>query len=437
MAIMAEAVENDGDQQLLQKKSRRMSCGCCASCCSCCIYYLSGFILLLAIAGLVLCARIFLEFPVIINGFTNTMNFTQESVDALMSATQYPGSPTVQPASTEKCKMFVGSFKLLNETYLPQYNDTSSAGFQTATQHLQAMLNKHFNNSLLQANFRKASVFAISPDPVIAYFQLLFCYDSATLTKIEADNVSLVLKSYNASREKANISVDVQSVTVGDLAPCPGFVNAYQAWPWQVILQENQIPLCTGSLLNSFWLLTSADCIKNRDVSLLTVILEAGNPSQSSTSNIAKIIQHPNVTAAPVVNNFALIRLSKPAWFTSSLMPICLSQTTEDPAIGSVCSASTGNMSTGGLLSLVGTVTSGLSCLSVSDSGLLYLQFSLSNDLLKKIGTGNAFVCMNTDNTAYLQGTSLYLSNSSLLSSTCLSYTSTGPAIDWINSSIN
>lgn len=429
---MAEAAENNGDRQLLHKKSRTMCCSCCANCCSCCIQCLSGFILLLAIASLVLCARIFLEFPAIMNGFRSTMNFTKETVDALMSDSQNSGSSTDQPASSETCKMFVGSFQIINETYLPQFNNTSSAEFRRTAHPLEIMMNTKLNHSLLKKGYRNASVFLLSPNPTTAHFQLLFCNDNTTISGIKADNIVQSLRNYNASKDKFNISMNVDSLSVGVVAPCPIFLNSSQSVPWFVVLQENQMALCTGSLISSFWVLSSANCVKNRDPSLLTIMVA----DRHSFLGIDTIIQHPNFTASPVLSNFALIRISTPVWFTSSIIPICLSQTLQDPTTGSLCSTMIQNASTGGLSGLAGTVTSGLTCLSKSENGSLYLKPSISNISFNQTDTGNALVCMNTDGTAYLQGISMYPSNSSLSTSPCLSFTSIGPSIPWINSYI-
>ncbi|XP_075706542.1 transmembrane protease serine 11D-like [Rhinoderma darwinii] len=437
MALMAEAVEKDGDRQLLHKKSRTTCCSCCANCCSCCIHCLSGFIFLAAIAGLVLCARIFLELPVILNGFRITMNFTQVAVDTPISDSQDSVNVTDQPASSETCKMFVGSVKLLNRTYLPQYNDTSSADFQRTAQLLKAVINTKLNNSLLKVGYRNASIFSLSPNPTTAHFQVLFCNDNATMREIKTDNVLKILKNYSMSEDNVNVTMDVDSLTVGELASCPTYCNSSHSWPWHIVLQENQMTVCIGSLLSSFWVLSSANCLKNRNLSLLSIMVGGGRSfTQKSTLRIDTIIQHPNFTASPVLNNFALIRLSTPMWFTSSLIPICLSQTTQDPDTGSVCSTLDWNFSTDGLSSLAGTVTSGLTCLSKTVYGSLYLKPSLSNISLNQTDRGNALVCMNADGTAYLQGISMYLSNSSLSTSPCLSFTSIGQTISWINSYI-
>ncbi|KAM3936097.1 transmembrane protease serine 11D-like [Leptodactylus fuscus] len=511
MALMAEAAENDGDRQLLHKKSRTVCCGCCASCCSCCIHCLSGFIFLLTIAGLVLCARIFLEFPVIINGFRSTMNVTKETIDELSSDSQ--GSGSNQPSSTKTCKVFVGSFELINETYLPQYNDTSSADFQRTAQRLQNMMNTTLKNSLLNVSYRNASVFLLSPDPTTAHFQLLFCNDNSTVSGITADNIVQILKNYSASKENINISVNVNSLAIGGnvnqkaiarppgchvnplelksmnldavitidpagIAPCPAFFNSSQSWPWRVVLQGNQKTLCTGSLLSSFWILSSASCVKDwqlidlgghvtteanqwkghrcnnqrllakedsraagpdrargtsehqdRDPASLTISLGDGR----SSLTVDTIIQHPNFTSSPVLSNFALIRLSRPAWFTSFITPICLPQTSQDPAIGSVCGSMVWKDLSGSLSGLTGTMTSGTTCLQKSEYGTLYLQPSLSNFSYNQTDPGIALVCMKADGTAYLQG---ILSSSSLSTSPCLSFTSIGQTIGWVSSYI-
>ncbi|XP_056412731.1 chymotrypsin A-like [Hyla sarda] len=425
MALMAEAAENDGDRQLLHKKSKTKCCSCCVKCCTCCIHCLSGFILLLAIAGLVLCARIFLEFPMIINGFRSTNNFTKETVDALLSESQHSGSPT--DPSRETCKMFVGSFQLLNETYLAQYNDASSVDFQRMAKCLETLINTRLKRSLLNVGYRNASVFLLSSNPTTTHFQLLFCNDNATISGIKADNIVQGLRNYSASKDIVNISMNLDSLAVGGVAPCPVFFNSSEPWPWSVVLQQNQITLCAGSLLSGSWVLSSATCVKNRDPSLLTIMLEDGH----SSLRIDMIFLHPNFTASSTLNNFALIRLSTPVWFSSSIIPICLSQTSQDPTTGSLCSTLVGNASTGGLTSLAGTVTTGLTCLSKTESGSLYLKASLSNTLFNQTNTGDPLVCMNTDGTAYLQGIS-----SSLSSSVCLSFTSIGQTVSWINSYI-
>ncbi|XP_069613372.1 serine protease 52-like [Ranitomeya imitator] len=418
---MALMTEKDGDRKLLHEKPRTICCSCCACCCAHCIQCLSGFVFLLAIAGLVLCARFFLEFPVIMNGFRNTLNYTEETVEASIA-----DSGPSRPASTQTCKMLVGSFTLTNEVYLAPYNDTASAGFQKIAQRLQTTINMTLNNSLLTGSYRNALVFLLRPNPTTAHFQLLFCNDNATISGIKADSVVQVLRNNST----ASISISVDSITVGGETPCPIFLNSNQTGPWLVILQENKMTLCTGSLLSSFWILSSASCVKKRDLSLLSI---KGGDGQISL-RIESVIQHPNFTTSPVLSNFALIRLSTPMWFTSSMLPICLSQASPDRTIGSVCSTVVWNTLTSGFSGLAGTVTSELTCLSKTEQGTLYFQPSTSKMSLNQTDTGNALVCMNAaDGTAYLQGISSP-SDSSLLDSLCQTFTSIGQTISWINS---
>ncbi|XP_073471315.1 transmembrane protease serine 11D-like [Aquarana catesbeiana] len=443
MALMAQAVEKDGDQQLLHKKPKETCHGCCKSCCACCIRWMSGFIVLLVIAGIVLCFRVFFEFPVILNGFRNTLNFSKETVEALMEVTPYFEEPYNQNASSEtftnevsieKCKMFVGCFELLNETYLPQYGDISSPEFQATAQRIKTLLNKTFINSPLYSSYRNASLFSLRSGPTIAYFQLLFCNKSNTWSGIKADAVAKILQSYNISQQHGNISINVYSVAVGGLAPCPLFWNVAQPWPWQVIIKVDGTAVCTGSLLTAFWVLSSANCLLNRDTALLSVSLGSGNSSQT----VAKIIQHPNFTAAPIYNNFALIHLSKPVWFKSSLTPLCLPQVIQDPVPGSVCNGSAGDLLSGDPVYMASTTASEEICPKQSQNGTIYITPTLTIKQITQMDTGNALVCINTaDNTSYIQGMSPYLSNGSIIISTCISYANIGPAVDWIRSCIN
>ncbi|XP_072272966.1 transmembrane protease serine 11D-like isoform X2 [Pyxicephalus adspersus] len=429
MALMSQAVENDGDQQLLHKKSKGTCCRCCKSCCACFIRCTSGLIVLLVIAALVLCLRFFFEFPVIYNGFRNTMHFSEEAVHALMATTPNPSN---QNASAETCKMFVGSFKLLNAIYDPQYSNTSSSGFQATAQRIQTLLNKTFINSPLSSSYKNASLFSIRSDPVIAYFQLLFCNNSNTWSGIEDDAVVNILQSYNTSQQNGDVSIDVRSVSVGGLAPCPLFWSPAQPWPWQVTIKLDGTAICTGTLLTAFWVLSSANCLLNRDISLLSV--ESG----SSSETVARIIQHPNFTTAPAYNNFALIHLSNPVWFMSSLTPLCLPQANQVPARGSICMGSSGDLLSGGLGYVISTVASAETCLNQPQNGTIYITPTLTIKQVSQMDTGNALVCMNTaDNTSYIQGISPYLSNGSVTSNACLSYTNIGPAIVWVHSYIS
>ncbi|MEE6516040.1 hypothetical protein FKM82_025231 [Ascaphus truei] len=267
----------------------------------------------------------------------------------------------------------------------------------------------------------------------MVHFQLLFCNDS----EIGADTVEQILRSSNGSLEKENIVMDSHSVTVGGEAPCPTSLDLSRAWRWQAILQENQVPICMGSLLTGLWILSSAGCVKNRDPSLLSVFLGRDSSTKNTTWKVDRVIQHPNFPATPDVNNIALIHLSEPVWFSASLMPICLPQTLQDPGVGSPCATTAGNIldvSTGGLMNVGVTVTAALNCVTNSQYGTIYI--SSTQTQLNQVDRGNSLICIGTDSLVYLQGIVPYQQNSSSPAIPCLFYTSIGPAVEWIKSYI-
>ncbi|XP_053310803.1 transmembrane protease serine 11D-like [Spea bombifrons] len=448
MALMTKD-EKDGIQQQMHKKPMGTRGGCCASCCSCCIRCLSGFIFLLIIAGLFLCVRIFLEFPVIINGFGRNSNFTNQAVNAII--TDSADAPTSSLLSGSACvcgesydcvpcnqtfQVLMGSFQLLNESYHSQYDNTSSAGFQAAASRIQTALNNIFNNSLLKGLYKNASVFSISPSPFTIYVQLLFYNISNSGYGINVDAAAEVLRKFTGPMDNVNISLDAQSVVMGGAAPCPVSLPSGQTWPWQAVILENQSPICMGSLLAGLWVITSASCANTRDISILTVSIGINGSSSNRMWKVAKVIPHPNFTASPITNNIALILLTTPVLFSTSVRPICLPQTVEVPIVGSLCNITTGNIFSGGLMNVAGTLTSALNCLSKSQDALIYVSPTFSNTPYIQVGVGSSLVCTDLNNRGYLHGISSFQQNSTSLSSPCLNYTSIGPVADWITSYI-
>ncbi|KAM8977338.1 transmembrane protease serine 11G-like [Pelodytes ibericus] len=436
MALMTERGEKDEDQQQKHKEPRQ---GCCITCCCCCTQCMSGFIFLLIIAGLVLCARYFLEFPVIINGFGKTINFTEQAVNAIIAESSSHGSSTSPQSHDHTCnttyKVFVGSFQLLNESCQVQYNDTSSPSFQRDASRIHTMLNKIFNDSLLKSPYINASVFSISPDLFTVQVQLLFSDDS-TVNVVNADSVAQVLKASSRNAESFNISINTASVVVGAVAACPPSMDQSQSQPWQSVIQQSQTTICMGNLLSAFWVLTTSSCVSNRELSSLTVILSA-NISPNRIWTVAKIIQHPNFTASPLTNNIALILLSCPVFFSSTILPICLPQSLQDPTLGTVCNITNGNIlnapSTSGSITVAGTVTSGTTCLSKSQDGIIYISLTSKASLIQ-VDIGTSLICTNTNKVLYFQGIASSQQNSTGLD--CLNYISIGHYSEWIKSYI-
>lgn len=81
--------------------------------------------------------------------------------------------------------------------------------------------------------------------------------------------------------------------------------------------------LCIGSVLNKNWILTTASCV-GRFQGPSQYFLLAGNAKQRSYS-IEKIIVHEKYNNIDSENDVALVRLSIPLTFTTSMKPIKLS----------------------------------------------------------------------------------------------------------------
>ncbi|CAL1573966.1 unnamed protein product [Knipowitschia caucasica] len=101
------------------------------------------------------------------------------------------------------------------------------------------------------------------------------------------------------------------------------------AWPWQVSLQIRGSHICGGSIISSKWILSAAHCFEsyNRaylwkvqygDVSLIHMAFY--NPSKS----VDKIISHANYNPETNDNDIALLKLSSPLAFSSTVKPVCL-----------------------------------------------------------------------------------------------------------------
>jgi secreted trypsin-like serine protease len=112
-----------------------------------------------------------------------------------------------------------------------------------------------------------------------------------------------------------------------------GDAAARGAWPWQVSIVYDGRLLCGGSILNNQWILTVTHCsLSYKNLNLISVragsVLFYGSDPDAQNLKVDRVITHPdyndNDARNVIINDIALLRLSKPVTFTDTVRPICL-----------------------------------------------------------------------------------------------------------------
>uniref|UniRef100_A0A671S0M4 Peptidase S1 domain-containing protein n=1 Tax=Sinocyclocheilus anshuiensis TaxID=1608454 RepID=A0A671S0M4_9TELE len=110
-----------------------------------------------------------------------------------------------------------------------------------------------------------------------------------------------------------------------------GGVDAFEgSWPWQVSLHSSNFGghFCSGSLINSEWVLTAAHCLPGVSASDLLVYLgkktQQGVNTYEISRNVISIIVHPSYNSQTSDNDIALLRLSSSVTFNDYIKPVCL-----------------------------------------------------------------------------------------------------------------
>ena len=126
---------------------------------------------------------------------------------------------------------------------------------------------------------------------------------------------------------------------------------ARNEFPWQVGLvgRSSTRPFCGGTLLSSDTVLTAAHCktdLANFRVSLGEHNIHVGDGEQIISP--VQWISHPNYDQRTTNNDFAIVKLSTPVTFSSSVLPACLPNpgTNYDAVIATV--TGWGTLSSGG-----------------------------------------------------------------------------------------
>ncbi|KGL74376.1 Serine protease 55, partial [Tinamus guttatus] len=96
-------------------------------------------------------------------------------------------------------------------------------------------------------------------------------------------------------------------------------------FPWQVSIQTKGIHFCGGTIISSWWILTSAHCFGKELPPDLTVVLGGIDLSQKlERKKLNTLILHDKFDTESLENDIALILLESPIEPNDQKMPVCL-----------------------------------------------------------------------------------------------------------------
>ncbi|XP_078513823.1 coagulation factor X-like isoform X2 [Lissotriton helveticus] len=132
-----------------------------------------------------------------------------------------------------------------------------------------------------------------------------------------------MINSKNDSRVQVDDidSTDAQTRIVGGRDCSPG------ECPWQALLvNENQEGFCGGTILNEYFILTSAHCV-NQSRYFEVVVGEVDTKKKEGTESVhmvERIFIHPIFVLQTYDYDIALLRLKEPMNFTQYVIPVCI-----------------------------------------------------------------------------------------------------------------
>jgi len=103
---------------------------------------------------------------------------------------------------------------------------------------------------------------------------------------------------------------------------------------WLVVIKKEGTFKCTGSLIDSFWVLTAAHCVDDKSA----FVAELGvydrskyEPNAIQSIKVSRIILHPNFNSSSLYHDIALLKLDKPAVLNNRVVIIPIVDFTSFP----------------------------------------------------------------------------------------------------------
>merc|ERR1711892_334277 len=107
-------------------------------------------------------------------------------------------------------------------------------------------------------------------------------------------------------------------------------IGARSNWPWLATIKYGNRNICSGSLISSRHILTSAMCV---NAGPLSVVLGHSDVFGPEVFNVSNVEIHPEFDLETFSNNLAVVEISKEVNLSDDTLPICLSAQTEQQGV--------------------------------------------------------------------------------------------------------